>query len=99
PVAAALVRAGWAVRTIPACAPADARRRENDPATSFCRHQLVNRVLPFPAMNALRQRLHADAIDRTGRDAQLATGAFGDDDGVHLLGGADDRIDRAGLQA
>ncbi len=40
-----------------------------------------------------------DAIDRTGRDAELAARAQRREHRVHALGGADDRVDRAGLAA
>lgn len=46
-----------------------------------------------------RQRLHVDAVDGAGRQAQVTAGAFVGDDGVHQLCGADDGIDRAGLNA
>lgn len=45
------------------------------------------------------QWLHLDAIDRAGRQAQVTAGAFAGNDRVHQLGGADDGIDRAGLDA
>src|SRR5205807_2472512 len=44
-------------------------------------------------------RRHTDAVDRAGRHAQLAARAQREDDGVHLVVCADDRIDRAGRQA
>ena len=44
-------------------------------------------------------RNHADAIDRAGWHAQLATGAKIGDDIVHALARADDRIDRTCLYA
>jgi hypothetical protein len=45
-----------------------------------------------------RRFLHHDAIDRARRDAKLAAGTFEGDDRMHLLGGADDCIDRASRQ-
>src|SRR6201982_3123143 len=44
-------------------------------------------------------RHHRDAVDRAGRDAQLAAGAQREHHGVHLPLRTDDRIDRAGWQA
>jgi hypothetical protein len=43
--------------------------------------------------------LHADAIDWAGRKAQFAAGAFGSNDGVHVLSRAQYSIDRASLYA
>jgi len=40
---------------------------------------------------------HVNAIHRAGRQTQIAAGAFIFDDSVHLLGSADNCIDRAGL--
>ena len=40
-----------------------------------------------------------DALDRAGRQAEFAAGTLLGNDGVHLLGSADDGIDRAGLDA
>ena len=42
---------------------------------------------------------HRDAVDRAGRDAQLAAGAQRRQDRVHALLRADDRVDRAGRDA
>lgn len=42
---------------------------------------------------------YANAIDRAGRNAQFTAGAQCFDDRVHLLGGANDCIHRAGLNA
>src|SRR5690606_15648514 len=47
----------------------------------------------------MRQRPHFDAIHRAWLHAEIAARAFADDDCVHQFGGADDRIDRAGLDA
>src|SRR5471032_2580846 len=46
-----------------------------------------------------RQWTHFDAIHRARRHAQVTTGAFIDDNGVHQLRRADNRIHRAGLYA
>lgn len=56
-------------------------------------------ALLFARRRLLRQRQHADAIHRAGRDAQFAAGAQRCDDGVHQLGCAGNRIHRAGLCA
>ena len=45
-----------------------------------------------------RSRTHLDAIDRTRRQAQLATSAALGEDGVQVFSGADDGVDRAGRQ-
>src|SRR5699024_10929027 len=42
---------------------------------------------------------HVDAVDRTHRYAEVAAGALVGNDGVHLLGRADDGIGRADLDA
>src|SRR5699024_7087447 len=42
---------------------------------------------------------HVDAVDRTHRYAEFAAGALVGNDGVHLLGRADDGIGRADLDA
>ena len=60
---------------------------------------LDHRILPFPVVDVLGDDFHADAFDRTRLDAQLAAGAQRADDGMQLLGGADDGVDRAGLDA
>ena len=53
----------------------------------------ISRFPPFHRWVAWR-------CSRPGRgEAQLAAGAFRSDDGMHLLGGADDGVDRAGLDA
>ena len=41
---------------------------------------------------------HFDAIHRAGRQTQLTPGAAVDEHGVHILLGADNRIDRTGRQ-
>jgi hypothetical protein len=43
--------------------------------------------------------MHGDAIDRTGLEAEFAAGAFRFNNGMHLLGSAQDGIYRAGLYA
>ena len=43
--------------------------------------------------------IHRDAVDRTGWHAQVAAAAQRLDHGVHPLGGADDRVQRAGGDA
>jgi hypothetical protein len=43
--------------------------------------------------------LHADAIDWARRKAKFTAGAFGSNDGVHVLGCAQYSIDRASLYA
>ena len=45
------------------------------------------------------QWMHVDAIDRAGRQAKVTAGTFAGDDRVHQLGGANDGVDRAGLDA
>jgi hypothetical protein len=40
-----------------------------------------------------------DAVHRARRNAQIATGALAFDHGVHVLGRAEDRVHRAGLDA
>src|SRR5690606_12226753 len=57
------------------------------------------RLVPFPALQVATQFDHVDAVHRAGLDAEVAAGAFGDDHGVHLLGGADGGSHRAGLHA
>jgi hypothetical protein len=47
-----------------------------------------NGVFPFPIIRLFRYGLHADAIDWAGRKAQFTAGAFGSNDGVHVLGRA-----------
>ena len=42
---------------------------------------------------------HLNAIHGAGRHTQVAPGALINDDGVHQLGGADNRVHRAGLDA
>jgi hypothetical protein len=51
-----------------------------------------------PGRNAGRWN-HAYAVDGAGRNAQLATRAFGGNDGVHALARAHDGVGRAGGQA
>ena len=52
---------------------------------------------PFPVVDSLLDRYHIDAIDRAGRKAEFTTGALIGDDCVHVFGGAENCIDRAGL--
>jgi hypothetical protein len=60
----------------------------------------TKRLQHFGKRRAFAHRfLHHDAIDRARREAKLAAGTFGGDDRMHLLGGADDCIDRTGRQA
>jgi hypothetical protein len=47
-----------------------------------------NGVFPFPIIRLFGYGLHADAIDWAGRKAQFTAGAFGSNDGVHVLGRA-----------
>jgi hypothetical protein len=63
------------------------------------RLDLDHREFPFPVVQRFGNDFHVDAFDRAGGQAQFATGALLGDDRVHLLGGADDGIDRAGLDA
>ena len=59
----------------------------------------AQRIPGVPAGALAARADHRDAVDRADRHAQLAAGAELVDDDVHSLGGADDRIDRACLQA
>lgn len=52
-----------------------------------------------PARLAGRDVDHGNAIDRAGRDAQVAAGAQVGEHRMHLLRGAHDGVDRAGLYA
>ena len=55
-----------------------------------------------PALGARRLRsgfYHADAVDRAWRHAQLAADAVAFDHSVHQPGCADDRVERARLDA
>src|SRR5690606_30578685 len=56
-------------------------------------------VLPLPGRDVLPDGHHADAVHRAGGYAQLAAGAFGGNDGVHLLRRAGDGVHGAGLEA
>ena len=58
-----------------------------------------NGVFPLPIIRLFGYRLHADAIDWAGRKAQFTAGAFGSNDGVHVLGRAQYGINRASLYA
>ncbi|MBK7414379.1 MAG: hypothetical protein IPJ38_03940 [Dechloromonas sp.] len=51
-------------------------------------------VFPFPVVDVRIASMRV-AFDRAGRQAELAPAKV--DDGVHLLGGTDDGINRAGL--
>lgn len=50
-------------------------------------------------MSSRWRRLHHDAIDGTGRNAQLTSSALGSHDGMHGARGAHDCVDRARLNA
>ena len=58
-----------------------------------------NRVFPLPRLDCLVERLHGDAINGAGRQAEFAAGALLGNDGVHLFRCSDNRVDRAGLNA
>jgi len=49
------------------------------------------------ALDQRRHRDHLDAVYRARCHAQLTTGAFREQHGVHALGRTDDRVDRTGL--
>ena len=63
------------------------------------RNGRLTRAFCRAAARQLGQRQHLDAVDRTGWHAQLAAGASVDQHRVHELGGADDGVDRTGLDA
>ena len=52
-----------------------------------------------PASACACHIFHADAVNRTGRNAELATGAVSLQNGMHQLVAAHDRIDRTCLEA
>src|SRR5690606_29675870 len=62
-------------------------------------------MLTAPLLGAILRQLlggdglHADAVDRAGCNAEVATRAQVRNDGMHQLGSADDGIDRTGLDA
>src|SRR5690606_7090552 len=56
-------------------------------------------MIPAPAAQGLRHRNQIDAIDGAGFDTEVTPGTFIGNHGVHLFGGADNGIDRAGLDA
>ena len=62
---------------------------------------LLLQVLGPGALANTRRRSgnHANAVNGTGRQAEFATGAVGNDDRVHELASANDGIDRAGIDA
>ncbi len=55
--------------------------------------------IPLPVVDRGGHRDHLDAVGRAGIDAEIAAGALVGNHGVHRLGGTDDGIDRAGLDA
>ena len=54
---------------------------------------------PGPAANGGLYRDNVNAFDRAGGDAEITAGAFIFYDSVHLLGGPENSVDRAGLYA
>ena len=57
------------------------------------------RPSPGPGRQRGRNRDHIDTVHRAGFDTEITAGAFGADHGMHLFGGTEDGIDRAGLDA
>lgn len=55
--------------------------------------------IPLPVIDRGRHRDHLDAIGGAGVDTEIAAGTFAGDHGVHRLGGTDDGVHRAGLDA
>ena len=58
---------------------------------------LDHRVFPLPVVQCFRNCFHANAFHGAGREAKFATRTLLADDGVHLFGSANNRVDRAGL--
>lgn len=55
--------------------------------------------IPLPVIDRSGHRDHLDAVGRAGIDTEIATGALVGNHGMHRLGGADNGIHRAGLNA
>ena len=77
-------------RAVAACSRASRARRKRAELEALAREVRVGQR---------GDGLERDAVDRAGRDAQLAAGAPRRDHRVHELRGADDRVHRAGLDA
>jgi hypothetical protein len=69
------------------------------PAGAFGFGRGVIRPAPVAVWYGLGSRTQIDAVYRTRRHTQFATRAFRFDDGMHLLGGTNDRVHRACLDA
>src|SRR5690554_7099830 len=104
PVAQEYLLAEWSEWWTGACFPADECHRRNSTAESSGAgslavrgNQVGLRWCPGPGADIRLQGDHVDAVNGAGLYAQVAAGAFAFDDGVHMLGGPEDGVYRAGL--